>query len=61
MAGYGLFFFSDTFVLLVHLGYAFPYSEVLILLSYYAAQYLIFYNAGRASSAVEHVEEECKS
>jgi hypothetical protein len=60
MIGYGIFFLSDTLVLLVHLGYTFPHSEVVILLSYYAAQYLIYHNAASVSASVEQivVEEE---
>jgi uncharacterized membrane protein YhhN len=58
MMGYALFFISDTLVLIVHLGYSFLYSEVVILLSYYAAQFLIFHNAAKASSAVEQIEQK---
>ncbi|KAI6174494.1 hypothetical protein M3Y97_00997200 [Aphelenchoides bicaudatus] len=62
LTGYAVFFMSDTLVLLVHLGYAFPYSEIVILLSYYAAQYLIYHNAASVSASVEQVvveEEKC--
>uniref|UniRef100_A0AC35U401 YhhN-like protein n=1 Tax=Rhabditophanes sp. KR3021 TaxID=114890 RepID=A0AC35U401_9BILA len=40
-AGFIFFFISDSVLLLSNTGHRFPYSEVLILTTYFAAQYLI--------------------
>ncbi|KAI6230475.1 60S ribosomal protein L35a [Aphelenchoides fujianensis] len=45
IVGYVLFFISDTIILLVQLGFNFAHSHEVVLLTYYAAQYLIFHNA----------------
>ncbi|KAI6202648.1 Lysoplasmalogenase [Aphelenchoides fujianensis] len=53
--GYLIFSASDTLVLFEHLNFRVPYRRSIILLTYYAAQFLIFHNAHSAAQ-IEVVE-----
>ncbi|KAI6238668.1 hypothetical protein M3Y99_00671200 [Aphelenchoides fujianensis] len=53
--GYLIFSASDTLVLFEHLNFRVPHRRAIILLTYYAAQFLIFHNAHSAAQ-IEVVE-----
>uniref|UniRef100_A0AC34QHE9 Uncharacterized protein n=1 Tax=Panagrolaimus sp. JU765 TaxID=591449 RepID=A0AC34QHE9_9BILA len=58
--GYGLFFFSDSLLLLCVVGAKVPYHHVLVLSTYFTSQYLILIGATNQLRLIENMKMKKK-